>query len=590
MTYIAPFFISIALCVGISTTAHAQSVEITGEGVDDVLRSEIFALQGELEAPTTKFAARRQARRTATIALDVLNSKGWLDAKADIAVEAGPPLRPLVRINKGRRFTINTATLKLSDDFITQRDLPPLEVRKGQFAQADTIINEESRLLGRLKSDGFAYAKKGERLVIGDRETASIDLTYNFTSGPKICLGDVVTHNPGRTRTKILETLSPYEFGDRYNTETIAEYKTRLSQTQLFTFVKVELSDTPSQELLPEASQEQVSSCQIRDVEVTLEDGSRRSVSAGASFATTEGLGLQAGYEMRNYSGRADTVNLDLQLNNLEQSLSGRWKQPLKGGYRHALTLGASIGSIQTDAFDRDALTLNALYERPWIKHFDVFAGIGGEIGKETQDGTEKDFQIISGRGGLRFDNTDDALNPSQGLRVQLGAEPAYSIGDAEGQFLTTDLIARGYLGFNEDKLILASRLKVGGIAGSSFADIPSSRRFYAGGGGSVRGYAYQAIGPRNDENEPIGGRSLVELSLEARLRFANNLGMAVFVDAGEVGASETPAFSDFRMGAGLGVRYYTSFGPLRFDIATPIDPREDDESVLVYLSIGQAF
>ncbi len=565
-------------------------MEITGEGVDDTLRAEILALQGELEVPTTKFAARRQARRTATIALDVLNSKGWLDAKADIAVEAGPPLRPLVRITKGKRFTLNTVEIKLKDDFISQRDLPPLEIRKGQFAQADIIINEESRLLSRLKSDGFAYAKKADRTVIGDRDAANIDLTYNFSSGPKICLGEIVTHNPGRTRTKILETLSPYKFGDKYTTDTIAEYKTRLSQTQLFTFVKVELADTPSDLKQLEATQDEIGECQVRDVEVTVEDGSRRSVSAGASFATTEGLGIQAGYEMRNYSGRADTVNIDLHLNNLEQTLSGRWKQPLKGGYRHALTLGASIGSTQTDAFDRNALAVNALYERPWIKHFDIFAGAGAEIGKETQNDLEQDFQIISGRGGLRFDNTDDALNPSQGLRVQLSAEPAYSLGDAEGQFITTDVTARGYLGLNDDKLILASRVKVGGISGSSFADIPSSKRYYAGGGGSVRGYAYQAIGPRDEDNDPVGGRSLVELSLEARLRFANNLGMAVFVDAGEVGAAETPAFTDFRMGAGVGVRYYTSFGPLRFDIATPIDPRDDDESVLIYLSIGQAF
>ncbi|ACT58462.1 autotransporter assembly complex protein TamA [Hirschia baltica] len=578
----AIFFFASFVAFNASSNALAQNVELIGDGIEKSTKDEVALLLGEVEPTTSKFTARHQARRAAGIALDVLNSKGWLDASADIAVETGPPLKPIVRLDQGKRFTLGKIELKLSDAQIIQTDIPSFQIFTGDIARADTILNEEKRLLSQLRTSGYADASSQARQVIGDRKAATVDLTYNFTTGPKVCLGDITANNPGRTRENILHKLSPFKNGDTYSPDIIDQYKTRLSETQLYKYAKIDLSAP--------VETDNAEQCEVRDVLVTLEDASRRTVSAGASYATTEGFGLQAGYEMRNFSGRADTVNIDLYLSSLEQSLTTSWKQPLNGGYRHSLLVDAAIINEQTDAYDSRSISTNALYEHPWTKNIDVYAGIGLEVGQETQNDTELDFQIITGRGGARFDNTDNVLDPTQGVRLQVGAEPAYSLGDAEGQFITTTAQARGYTSFNEDKYILAGRLKVGGIAGSAVADIPSTRRFYAGGGGSVRGYEYQSIGPFDADGDPLGGRSLVEMSAEARIRFKNNLGMVAFVDAGEVGESQTPSFSNLRMGAGLGLRYYTSFGPLRLDVATPIDPRDSDERLLLYLSIGQAF
>ncbi len=568
--------------LGISTCL-AQTVRIEGDGINNSFRDEVASYLGDLEEPKSKFTARRHAKRAAKISLDLLHSKGWLAADAEIAVEAGPPLKPLVKLSRGKLFSIEDIAIEFEDDEIASNDIPKTFLSSGIPASADTIIDEEKRLLSSLETSGYADAQTIPRTLIGDREAGSVELTYNFRSGPKVCLGKLLSNNQGRTRQSIIQKLAPFEEGEIYTPDTLAEFKKRLSQTQLYKYTKVEL--TP---LSTPIGDEEL--CETRDVLVSLEDASRRTVSAGASYSEAEGFGVQAGYEMRNYSGRADTVNIDLQLNNLEQSLSGRWKQPLNGGYRHSLTLGAGIAHEETDAFDRNAFTLNALYERPWRKNIDIFGGIGAEIGEESGTSGDIDFQIISGRGGARFDNTDDALDPTHGLRILASAEPAYAIGDAEGQFLTTEINARGYTSFQSDKYVIAGRVKLGAIAGSSFADIPSSRRFYAGGGGSVRGYEFQSIGPRDVDNNPIGGRSLLEMSLEARIRLKNNFGMAAFIDAGEVGEQELPAFSDLRMGAGLGFRYYTNFGPLRLDVATPIDPRPGDQNLLIYLSIGQAF
>ena len=139
------------------------------------------------------------------------------------------------------------------------------------------------------------------------------------------------------------------------------------------------------------------------------------------------------------------------------------------------------------------------------------------------------------------------------------------------------------------DAIVLAGRVRVGTIQGVTRDDIAPSRRLYSGGGGSVRGFGFQELGPKDANDDPLGGRSVNEFAIEARYRFGN-FGVVPFVDAGQVYESTAPKFSGLRYGAGIGGRYYTNFGPLRVDLATPIGRRAGDPKVAVYFSIGQAF
>ena len=137
--------------------------------------------------------------------------------------------------------------------------------------------------------------------------------------------------------------------------------------------------------------------------------------------------------------------------------------------------------------------------------------------------------------------------------------------------------------------LVGAARVRVASIAGAGRDSIAPSRRLYAGGGGSVRGYGYQELGPLDPTGKPAGGRSLVEASAELRYRFGD-FGIVPFFDIGQSYDSTQPKFSDLRYGAGIGARYYTNFGPLRVDVATPLGRRPGEPKVAVYVSIGQAF
>ena len=141
--------------------------------------------------------------------------------------------------------------------------------------------------------------------------------------------------------------------------------------------------------------------------------------------------------------------------------------------------------------------------------------------------------------------------------------------------------------------MVAAGRIRLGSIPGTEIANIAPSRRFYAGGGGSVRGYGYQQIGPRDSLGTPSGGRSLTEFSVEARIKtglFGGAVSVVPFLDAGSVEAGVTPRLRDMRYGAGLGLRYQTGFGPIRIDVGTPLNRREGDSRIAVYVSLGQAF
>ena len=209
-----------------------------------------------------------------------------------------------------------------------------------------------------------------------------------------------------------------------------------------------------------------------------------------------------------------------------------------------------------------------------------------------TPVGENLDLLIATLRAGFALDRSNDPLDPVRGLaRLQAEAEPTAITGDRQLVYLKTWAQVSGYLPLErDDATVIAARLKIGDILGGDIPDVPADRRFYAGGGGSVRGYDYQGVGPRLSDNTPEGGISLVETSVELRRRLDNRFGVVGFVDAGSVGMDASPSFDNFSVGAGIGLRYNLGFAPLRVDVATPIDPRKGDPPIQLYLSIGQSF
>jgi translocation and assembly module TamA len=328
-------------------------------------------------------------------------------------------------------------------------------------------------------------------------------------------------------------------------------------------------------------------------VVVSLSDRPRGTLEALASVSTSEGFSIEGRWTRYNRFGRADTLTRLLRLGTLDSRIEVDLSQPHFRRAQRTLHLNGSLFRTTTDAFDESGVRAAADLTQRWGKTTYFTYGLSVEGLQTTEFGQSRNFFAVTGLGAFNLDRSDDPLDPSRGYRLEGRVEPTGLTGDSSLAFLRTVVGGSLYFPFGEEaKTVLATRLRLGTILGGQIPDVPASRRFYAGGGGAVRGYEFQAIGPRApDNNRPFGGLSLVETSVELRRKnIWKRLGGVVFVDAGSVGPEEFPTTDELKAAVGFGVRYDLGFGPIRADIAVPLNKREGEAAFQVYLSIGQAF
>jgi len=266
------------------------------------------------------------------------------------------------------------------------------------------------------------------------------------------------------------------------------------------------------------------------------------------------------------------------------------------------LTVDAYASDIETDAIEARTVALRGTFER--VSNLLFQKPLSWAVGAEVLWSDERNATFVAAEApreqyliaGLfaraTIDDSNDLLDPSGGFRVTGTLAPDVSRSSGVTSFyIRSGVDARYYQSVGST--VIAGRANFLTITGADTGDIAPSRRLYAGGGGSVRGYGFQAIGPRDAAGEPTGGRSLIEFSLEARIETGlldGAVEVVPFVDAGSVSTSSTPDLNVIRIGAGIGVRYKTSFGPIRIDVGVPLNPDEFDNPVAVYVSLGQAF
>jgi translocation and assembly module TamA len=217
----------------------------------------------------------------------------------------------------------------------------------------------------------------------------------------------------------------------------------------------------------------------------------------------------------------------------------------------------------------------------------------GGEIAYIRADDAfgENDYLTFSIPLAFERDARDNKLDPTEGYWATVGAKPSYEAFNSS-VFSSFEGSLAGYLGLGaEDNIVLAGKVAAGTLIGADeLQNIPVTRRFFAGGGGSVRGYSFREISPYNDAGEALGGRSYVLASFEVRARLTDSIGIVPFIDIGTVSTEIVPDFSDIRAGAGIGVRYATPFGPLRLDVALPLKKYDGGSDFGIYAGIGQSF
>ena len=573
---------------------------IKGE-VDSGLRGMIErALAGVGGSSPSRFEARRRARAGADDASAVLRSEGYYaeDVQADV-VEDGVNSAPVLTVTPGPQFLVADPQVLWAapepELAAKQAAAAAMELEPGQPGRAADVLAAEGRIVASIQSQGYADAVAQPREVIVDHADHTLRPTFNVASGPKVLLGPVQISTRGRTNPAWVSALAPWRVGEVYLPDRVAELERRLRETGVYDQVSVALR--PADQGLVDNT---------RPVIVILADRARRTLELGAGYSTSEGAGLDGRYLMYNRLRRADTLTLTARLAQLEQRLDGEVSLPQWRGPQQTLKMGAGIFNEDTDAYTERGVGARFDITRRYGRavYQTSYRTLGASVdltrvrdatseGGETY-GVGRNLITLATLAALALDRSDDPLNPKRGWRIEARTEPTVILGETQTQFLKTQVQGSAYLplGARADT-VLAGRLKVGAIVGGTIPSVPASRRFFAGGGGSVRGYAFQAIGPRLDDNTPLGGVSLAEASFEVRQRVTERWSGVAFIDVGGVGGSGRvglPSGDDFSAGVGFGVRYDLGFGPIRADIAVPLGKRDGDPAFQLYLSIGQSF
>jgi len=590
-----------------STAAADPRAQVRGE-MDAELRAQIERAVGEVDGPpSNRFEARRRARGAMEAAEALLRSEGYYQPVLEDVVEGEETPVAIVNVTPGPRFA-------LTEPIVNWVEPPPeptlqeqvrgdIGLKAGDPGRAVDVISGEGRLVAGLNRRGHADAHADPRRVVVDHATLTVQPTYNIVAGPLVRLDGVRLETRGPTNPNWVAGLAPWSEGEVYDPEDVAELERRLLETGVYDGVGVALA--PAAQTNADGNRPIIVTLTdrprwIQEAGVTIST-SQATVTAGRATSATGGSAIEGLWTYHNRFGRADTLIWQARLADVDSRLGvdlrlPHWRRPGR-----TLKLSAALLNEDTDAYRRTAVAVAADLQQRLGKASWFSYGLGLDAGKYDENrfdpvtqlpiNIERDLVILTGRGGAYLDHSNDPLDPTTGWRLTASAQPTAVAGEGATVFLRTEAQVTAYLPIQDNaRTVLAGRVRLGSIVGGEELTVPSDRLFYSGGGGSVRGYEYQGVAPRLPDNTPRGGLSLFEFSAEVRRDVFRNFQGVVFVDAGSVGFDPAPDFSNMRYGAGFGVRYKLPFGPIRADIAFPLDKREGDADFQVYVSIGQAF
>ncbi|WP_443030820.1 MULTISPECIES: BamA/TamA family outer membrane protein [unclassified Sphingopyxis] len=588
----------------------AYTVQVNGlSAADDSTDVDLADLFGDLSAlydgdGKADNTAMIRARLTADGELmhRVLASEGYYDAVVDTRIDRGEreegqegqqgqrrSITAVIDVKPGKRYTLADISINAAPTIPPNLIADNFPLAVGEPIVAQRIQGAEAAIALKLPQEGYPFAKVGQRDILLDGATGDGVYTLPVDIGKRSRFGGIETTGDLAFDAEHVEVLARFKRGDLYDSRMVDDLRQALVATGLFATVAAEPQPT---------GESAGDDTEYVTMLVTQQAGPPRTLAASAGYGTGEGIRLEGSWTHRNLFPPEGALTFRGVLGTQEQGIGATLRRSNAGRRDRTMELVTEVKRSNYDAFN--AITgrvgVRVSYDSTpiWQKKFTY--AYGAELIATREDdydfttGTRSyDFYTILGlTGQVGMDRTDSLLDPTKGFRITSLIQPEGSLAGRFSPYARLRTDVSGYYPVT-DSIVVAGRVRVGSILGAARERLAPSRRFYAGGGGSVRGFGYQELGPKDPNNDPIGGRSVAEAAFEARYRFGN-FGVVGFVDAGQVYRSSAPTFQNLRFGAGIGARYYTNFGPMRFDIATPIGRKPGEARVSVYVSIGQAF
>jgi translocation and assembly module TamA len=610
--------LAISLVLGLSSAPAAQaadpqpydlSIQPTGfDALDNAIKTSSLLATLRESAPVPPFGLIERAREDIPRIDTAAHSFGYYLAKVMVTVAGrdlddpvlpmvldmtpqGTPVKAEIRVETGPLYRLRNVTI--------EGPVPPeataaLGLMSGAPAIASEVQAAQGRLLTALQEAGYPLAQVQEPVARADDEAHVLDVTFPANAGPRAQLGQITFQGLMAVNEDFARRVLTVMSSDLFQPSKLEASRQALLNTGVFTGITVR----PAEELSTDGR-----------IPITFDVQERppHFVRLEGAYSTDLGVMLSAGWSDRNLFGNAEQLNLTASgtglwgnaTQDIGYRLSAQFIKPaflrrdqsleldlfgLKQDLRAYKQTSESVGGILTRAFPPFAV-------QPMWK---VSAGLTYMHDDVSQKGIDRTYELISLPLTLGYDSTglmDPLLDPTHGVRASLAVTPTQSFGASNLIFFILQAGASGYLDLSGNgRSVLAGRMLVGIALGASNFDLPPDQRLYAGGSTTVRGYRYQSIGPLFPDGDPIGGASVDAGSIEFRQRFLDNWGLAAFVDAGQDSAQSVPFTGTLRVGAGTGLRYYTSIGAIRADVAVPLNPPKGADAFEVYIGIGQAF
>jgi translocation and assembly module TamA len=530
------------------TTTESISYRVEFLGTEDsallsVLEAASQLIELENRPPPTPARLNLRVEDDLTRLNSVLRSEGYYDAtlRSEINTQE-TPAKVAIHIETGSRYLLSSHELVYEGPAPPPEELRPNMVELGLDpatpARGPRIAAAGQQWVVRMTQRGYPFARVVDRRSVINRDTKTMSVVLRVDAGVPARFGPVTISGLDRVDPAYVRRLVTWEQGEIYDSRKTEKLRRRLSQTRVFASIGIK----PDAELDDQGE---------LPVAIGLVEGRPRTVGFGIDYSTDVGVGSNVFWEHRNFFGQGEQLRLNITASEIEQSLEANVRKPTYPGRRQALLLNVALSNEDTDAYKERSASALAAIESRYLEDWLMTAGLAPEFSDVKEMGDKEKFLLLGLPITATRDLRDERLNPTRGTRLNLTLTPYIGLGDEDSNWLTGTAAGSGYLAVDEDRrFVLANRAKVGFLYGADNENVPASKRFYAGGGGSIRGYEFQSVGDLDAFNDPIGGRSVIEVSSEFRMRVTEQIGLVPFVDGGTVYEEVYPDFSNTSMNA----------------------------------------
>ncbi len=572
------------LCGAGAAWAEGIAYAVSISGVEDSAikasleeKSLLFKLVDK--RPETTAALNRRIKNDLKTLKSVMKEQGYYGAALSHALTEDSGTKKItITVEQGPVYKIQDFVLHWPDD------QPPkivaistLKLPVGEPALPGTILVIEQAILTALMQNGFPFPQAGGRKLFVRHESQSVSVELFLDPGVSAHFGSTQITGLKSLEAPFVERRVTWKEGEDFNIEKVASTRKKLTRSGVISSADTQYGDITEDGQIP--------------VTLDVKESKHRSVGAGVAYSTTRELVGNVFWEHRNLFGQAEKLRVKAEGGTATYALEADLSKPdMFGNTDLSWQNSVDFRQESLEAFDKDTAALSTSLNYKYSPTSAVSGGVTVERSRIEEDGEpDENFTLLSFPLTYRYDGTDDFLNPREGMRFNGGITP-YQVLSEQDSFIKTEAGASHYLPVGE-RFVWANRVRAAVIYGQTLEDIPADKRLYAGGGGSVRGYGHQLLGPLDADNNPTGGRVALEVGSEGRIKVTETIEGALFLEGGRVSEDlELNSNADFLWGAGSGVRYHTPIGPLRVDVAVPLDKRAPDDAFQFYISLGQAF